>query len=85
MIFILLLSLFIVFVGLGGSVLRKKLYKRLLSLSLSFNSLIVFAMIMAHTNNNMQLKIFCICAIFSVSLVVSCAFYICYEAKRRKT
>ena len=84
MIFVVVFAMFIVFVGLAGSILRKKLYKKLLSLSLSFNALVVFAGIVAHANNNTYLKIFCICAIFATSLLIGSAFYICYEVKREK-
>ena len=84
MIFVLIFVIFIIFVGLSGSVLRKKFYKKLLSLSLSFNALIVFAGIMANTNNNTHLRIFCLCVIFATSLIMGSTFYICYEAKRRR-
>lgn len=81
MIFIALFTVFIVFVGLVGSILRRKLYKKMLSLSLSFNALVVFAGIVAHASDNDSLRIFCICAIFSVALIMASAFYICYEAE----
>ena len=85
MIFIVLFAIFIIFIGLAGSVLRKKIYKKLLSFSLSLNALVVLATIIAHANNNMHLKIFCICFIFATTLALGVAFYICHEAKGQKT
>ena len=83
MIFVILFVVFIIFVGLAGSILRKKLYKKLLGLSLSFNALIVFAGVVAHANDNDHLRIFSIGAVFVMMLIMSGAFYICYEVKRR--
>ena len=79
MVFIVLFLIFIIFVGFAGSILRKKLYKRLLSLSLSLNALIVFAGIVAHANDSFYLRVFCVCSIFAIMLIVGVAFYICHE------
>ena len=84
MTFVILFVIFIIFIGLAGSVLRKKLYKKLLSLSLSFNALIVFTGIVAYANESISLKIFCICSIFVMSLVMVSAFYICRESRGRE-
>ena len=84
MMLILIFSIFIIFVGLCGSILRKKFYKKLLSLSLSFNALIAFAGIVANLNNNIPLRVFCLCLVFVVALVMGSTFYICHEEKRRK-
>ena len=81
MIFVFLFTIFVVFAGLAGSILRRKLYKKLLSLSLSFNALIVFAGLIACANDHNALRIYCLCAIFTVSLSIIGAFYICYEGR----
>ena len=84
MMLVLIFFIFIIFVGLAGSVLRKKFYKKLLSLSLSLNALVVFSGIMANFNNNIPLRVFSLCLTFIIALVMGSTFYICYEEKRRK-
>ena len=83
MIFVLLSFIFIVFVGLLGSVLRKKFYKQLLGPTLSFNALIVFSSLVANANDHNALRVFCVISILVMALMMAGTFYICYESKRR--
>ena len=82
MIFLGIIFIFIIFMGLAGSVLRKKIYKKLLSLSLSLNTLIVSMGLIAHVNNNQDFRVFCVLAVFVSCLVIGGAFYICYELNK---
>ena len=73
------LIIFIIFVGISGSVLRKKPYKRILNLLLSFNGVIVFSSVMANSKHNSHLWILCFSIIFITVLIVGIVFYIYHE------
>lgn len=69
---------FVFFAGMSGAILRKKLYKKILSLSVSLNSLMVLSCIGMPDKLNQTLLL----TVYVVGqLGLSLSLYVCHKAK----
>lgn len=69
------------FVGICSSILRKKLFKKIIGLFVSLNSLFVFSILLARRTGNQELESFSFVFLIFSSLIFVVGFLSCHYAK----